>query len=53
MSFTANFIKTVRPLREFVVGFAVTGYLIMSIPISDETKETSKYLNPHKAHGDH
>ncbi|EGD79894.1 hypothetical protein PTSG_10178 [Salpingoeca rosetta] len=46
-------VKALRPIREFLVGFAVTGYIFLSIDITDEMKENSKYLNPHKHHDEH
>ena len=37
----AKLLQVFGPIKELAIGFAVTGYLIYSIPISNEVKAKS------------
>jgi hypothetical protein len=41
------------PLRELLIAFTMTGYLIYKIPISDQAKASSKFLHPELADEEH
>eukprot|EP00056_Hartaetosiga_gracilis_P020514 m.19928 g.19928 ORF g.19928 m.19928 type:complete len:50 (+) comp8517_c0_seq1:112-261(+) len=45
-----NIVKSLYPIRTFVAGFAVTGYIFLTLPITKEMKEESKYYHPEKHH---
>eukprot|EP00050_Salpingoeca_kvevrii_P005967 m.286707 g.286707 ORF g.286707 m.286707 type:complete len:55 (-) comp11625_c0_seq1:66-230(-) len=46
-------VRAFTPIRELVIGFAISGYLFYSIPVSRETRENSTYCNPKAAHNEH
>eukprot|EP00052_Salpingoeca_macrocollata_P035771 m.15776 g.15776 ORF g.15776 m.15776 type:complete len:54 (+) comp8625_c0_seq1:160-321(+) len=46
-------VRVFGPIREFVVGFAVSGMVFYSIPISKETRANSKYYNGGDHHDEH
>ena len=46
------FSKVFMPIKELIVGFAVTGAIFYSIPVSAETRANSKYYNG-SSHDDH
>eukprot|EP01134_Creolimax_fragrantissima_P005216 CFRG5216T1 len=46
-------ITVFAPIKHFVAGFVGVGAIWYSLPITEEMKAQSKYLNPHgDGHGD-
>jgi len=39
-------IPVLKSYTEIYIAFAITGYLIWKIPITEEMKKNSKYLHP-------